>query len=752
MNSFSLRRRSRTAVSRAVRTLFASASVAVPLSAGLATSAFAQTTHSDATGNAAAVTGTAGDAQGHTTQSALPAVSVSAQATAGDGLPPPYPGGQVARGGRIGVLGNQEYIDVPFNVTSYTSKLIENQQARTIGDVLNNDPAVRTSSGYGNFAQTFTIRGFQLTGDDIAMNGLYGITPRQLVSTEALERVDLFKGSNAFVNGVSPGGSGVGGNVDLILKRADDKPLTRVTVDTSNSGEIGTHLDVGRRFGDNNQFGVRVNVARREGETGVQDEQRQNQTMAVGLDYRGQKLRLYADFLYQRVKVDEGRSTVYVSGNRIPVVPSAASNFAQSWTRSNMEDTVGMLRAEYDFLPGWTAYAAGGAHHTNEQGIYSSPTYNGTTGVTTGGYLGVPYKSDSLSAEVGVRGAFGTGPVTHQVNVSASIARVEKSAAYSLGRAFTTSLYDAVQIPEPTPYLFGGDYGHPGVTGRNLVKGVSVSDTIGFLNDRVLFTIGARSQNIAVTGYSYAGVENARYNQSLNTPIFGIVLKPLKDVSIYANRSEALAQGPSAPTTAINFGQVFAPYRSKQVEVGIKYDNGQYGATLAAFQIKQPSSGTDSVTRIFSVSGEERHRGLEASITGEPIKGVRAIAGASLIDAKLTETVNGLNQGNTAVGVPRYLANLGLEYDVPQVQGLTVTGKWIYTSKQYLDAANTLAIKPWNRFDLGARYTTQIARHDVTVRAVVQNVANHAYWESTYGGYLSIGAPRTLFVSLSTDF
>ncbi|HEY6773485.1 MAG TPA: TonB-dependent siderophore receptor, partial [Oxalicibacterium sp.] len=64
-------------------------------------------------------------------------VNASADASA-EGLSKPYAGGQVARGGRIGILGTQDNMDVPFNVTSYTNDLIQNQQARTIGDVLKN--------------------------------------------------------------------------------------------------------------------------------------------------------------------------------------------------------------------------------------------------------------------------------------------------------------------------------------------------------------------------------------------------------------------------------------------------------------------------------------------------------------------------------------------------------------------------------------------------------------------------------------
>lgn len=63
----------------------------------------------------------------------------------------------------------------------------------------------------------FVIRGFQLNGDDISLGGLYGVTPRQLISTDVLERVEVFKGANAFLNGASPTGSAIGGGINLGL-------------------------------------------------------------------------------------------------------------------------------------------------------------------------------------------------------------------------------------------------------------------------------------------------------------------------------------------------------------------------------------------------------------------------------------------------------------------------------------------------------------------------------------------------------
>lgn len=73
-------------------------------------------------------------------------VEASADASAA-GLPPAFAGGQVAKGARIGILGNKEQLETPFSVISYTSQLIEDQQARGVGDVLANDPTVRLSQG-----------------------------------------------------------------------------------------------------------------------------------------------------------------------------------------------------------------------------------------------------------------------------------------------------------------------------------------------------------------------------------------------------------------------------------------------------------------------------------------------------------------------------------------------------------------------------------------------------------------------------
>lgn len=690
----------------------------------------------------------------------LDPTAVSAEAPQHTALPAVYSGGQVARGAELGVLGNQDIMDVPFTMASYTSQLIEDQQAESLGDVLLNDASVRQSFGYGNASQIFVIRGLPLTTDDVSYNGLFGVLPRQMISSDSLERVEVFKGPNAFINGVTPTGSGVGGGINLQPKRAEDTPTRRFTTDISNNGRIGEHLDLGQRFGAENQFGVRMNLAQREGDTAIDNENQRTKLFALGLDYRGDRLRVSTDFGYQKQRINGNRNTVYLGSalTDIPHAPDADHNYSQKWTSTDLEDTFGMARAEYDLSDHWTAYAAAGAKHTREVGNYSTPTLVNSAGATTASNMFVAHDEDNRSAMAGLRGMFQTGPVSHQVNLGVSGIWTQQRSAYDLSGTFSNNLYDTVDVPKPAPGKYvGGDINDPGIVGKTINRSVAISDTLGFVDDRVLLTYGLRKQTLKVDGWNYQGNRSAAYDESITTPVYGIVLKPWENVSVYANRIEGLAQGPTAPASAggmpvTNAGEVFAPARSKQVEAGIKYDKGTFGASLGVYRIEKPSDGYTNADGTYVRQGTQRNRGVELNLYGEPIDGLRLLAGATLMDTQLKGTKNGANDGNRAIGVPKFQYNLGADWDVPGLQGVALDARMLRTGGQYANEANTLSIPAWNRFDLGARYSFDVEQRAVTLRANLENVANTRYWASANGGYLSQGEPRLLKVSATVDF
>ncbi len=241
----------------------------------------------------------------------LPTVTVTPSAKASAlGFAPTFPGGQVARGGRAGILGTQDNQSTPFSFTSYTNELIQDRQAKSVGEVLQNDATVRTARSFGSFQEVYFIRGFILNSDDVAYNGLYSLLPRQYIATELFERVEVLRGASAFLMGANPGGSGVGGAINLLPKRAPVEPLTRVSASLSSSSQTQVATDIARRFGPDNNTGVRFTAAARDGETAVDGEKARLGVMALGLDWRNRHMRLSADVGWQDNRLRSTRPNV----------------------------------------------------------------------------------------------------------------------------------------------------------------------------------------------------------------------------------------------------------------------------------------------------------------------------------------------------------------------------------------------------------------------------------------------------------
>jgi iron complex outermembrane recepter protein len=157
-------------------------------------------------------------------------------------------------------------------------------------------------------------------------------------------------------------------------------------------------------------------------------------------------------------------------------------------------------------------------------------------------------------------------------------------------------------------------------------------------------------------------------------------------------------------------------------------------------------------SRLF---GEQRNRGIEFTVNGEVAPGLRLIAGVSHNDAELVETLGGVNEGNSITGVPDWTANVHVEWDLPFVPGLTLTGRMTHTGAQFVDGANTLSIPDWTVFDVGARYVVVTGDTPITLRLTVDNVTNERYWASAFDAFSTAvlqGRPRTVNASISIDF
>jgi iron complex outermembrane receptor protein len=679
----------------------------------------------------------------------LPQVTVKEQAA---GPTSAYAGGQVTSGGRVGLLGDKDFMETPFNTVGYTEQFIEDRQAQSITDVIAaTDPTVFSNGASGAWSENYSIRGFASGASDMSFGGLYGMAPYYRTTPEMFERIEVLKGPSALLNGMPPGGS-VGGTVNLVPKRAGKDPLTRLTATYMSDAQFGTNLDMGRRFGESQQFGIRFNGVYRDGDGAVGAQQKKAQLAALGLDWRGDRVRISADLYSSDDRVNGvTRGIGLAPGVGVPKPPRPDTLLNPDWSYAETKDKAAVLRGEFDLSDSVSAYAAVGFSESDYQysGAMSSQVLNSAGDFETKmGQLAFNVKKQS--AEVGLKGRLYTGSVKHQWALNAthySHKQNDYGRRFVPGPDWPTNIYDPHWGSAPA---FVGP--HIAQTEVRLAS-YGLADTLSFAEDRVQLTLGVRHQQVVSDAFNpINGVRSSRYDESATTPAVALLVKATEKMSLYANYIEGLSQGKVAPADAPNAGELFPPYKTKQKEVGMKLDLGEFAHTFSLYEITQPGSYQAQKGEHFSFGGEQRNRGVEWGFFGSPLRGVRLMGGVAYVQPKLTKTSTQGAQGKQAMGVPKLQGKLGAEWDMPAVPGLTLNANATAVSKQYISADNSLWASGRTTYDLGARYATRVAGKPVLLRATVLNVTNKAYWGQPLLSSLALGAPRTLSLSASVDF
>ncbi|WOD28018.1 TonB-dependent receptor [Alloalcanivorax xenomutans] len=665
-------------------------------------------------------------------------------------LPVPYEGGQLASGGQVGMLGNKDYMDAPVNITSYTRETIDNLQARTVAEMVRNDPSVRNASGPGGMLDSFFIRGFAMNegnSGEVSYNGVFGVAPNYRVLTGYAERVEVLKGPSTLLNGLSPNSS-VGGTINVVPKRAQDADLNRAELQFTQDQQFGGAVDVSRRFGEQRRWGIRFNGGHTDGDTRLDNQERTSGYAALAVDYQGDRLRASLDLLDQREDNDApSRELMIAAGLPLPGAPDGRRNVTQPWEWSRVDDQSMLLSVEYDLDDQLMLFANVGGGDSEVDRLFGYPVIQNSAGDVKDSPSYMLFRNQRRTADAGLRALLDTALVSHEMSLQVSRYRE----TYRRGAVYATddwdsNIYDPVDHPEipvarpdSIPKLSESEF-----------SGVAVADTLSFLDRRLQVTLGARRQRIETDNYN-AGVRGNRYDKGETALFGGVVVSPWSGVSFYGNYTEGLSRGDIVPEGADGAGQALAPYVAKQYEVGVKLDRGGLGATVDAFQITKPSAELDGSA--YRRSGEQRNRGIEAMVFGRLSDRLRLMSGLMLMDAEYTRSEDTAKKGNTPIGVPDFQANMTVEWDPAPLPDLTLSASATHTGEQYLDSSNDRELPSWTTWDVGARYRADLAGTPVTVRFTVQNVGDKAYWASVNSwSMLTVGAPRTAMLSVSADF
>lgn len=662
--------------------------------------------------------------------------------------------GKLKEKATLNILGEKDVLDTPFTIRNYSDQAIQDSHAHSIMDVLKIDPSIRTTTNTGHLNENFNIRGFNVNWEDYNLNGAYGMAPTGRITTDILSSVTVLKGPNALVSGMAPAG-GVGGIIIANTKRAD-KELTRVSANFEGDGFYKSGFDIARRFGENQEFGARVSANYGQGEHIVDGLEDESTSAVIGLDWTTDKAKINLDAYATKDKRDGGSPAMvsFASLGKVLEAADGRSNYFPNLHGHQAAQYVG-LSGEYKLLDNLKVIAGVGTAEQEYQGhlFGTRMIVTNDQGDANSQYYHVKQKQHNTTANIGLEGAFSTGTVEHIVGLRADYLHQDVNRHKGQGSTavpFKTNIYNpsnAGHMPVQPPQTFD--------QADDKYISYSLTDQIKLLDDKLQFILGARFQDMDIKNRN-TGVA---YSENKVSPSVGIVVKPWgEDLSLYASYVEGLTAGSTLDKAGdVNDGKTFAPFQTKQYEIGAKYQHGSWLHTIAAYQIEKPSLieqamvGNPDFTTITTESGETQSKGIEYGFSGNVIDDLIVWGNLAYIDAGYTKTATAI-EGNTLIGQPELTAGLGIEYKLP-IDGFSVNARGTYVDEQYLTQDNKLELPSYTLLDVGAKYKTKLGGVDTTFRANVDNVTDEKYWAGVFGnGFTTLGAGRTYKLGLTFDF
>ena len=676
----------------------------------------------------------------------------------------------------LGVLGKANAFTAPITVVNYDEQALNNTEARTLVDAVSKkDASVWQFGGESNTLTGLYFRGYQLDSRQFSVNGLAGMYGTQGTASVHVGSAQLIKGASTTVNGMDPEGA-VSGSVNIETKKAADEGNRKIGLGWFSNNRAQGTFDLGQRFGENKEFGVRANGKLRHGDTPRHGYSEDNKEFALNADYRGEKLRVAFDSIYAKRKTNGGRARmqdIQNANGRLFDAPEGKVNLAPSWQAQNTRGQTNMLTFEWDAFE--NAQITGGIGYNNARyyGNFASPTVT-DSGLTynSGRARLTDQRFKTLSMNLTARGEFETGPVSH--NWSTAFDRIDrKRTTYQGARQTRSSVIDpSIDIPTQLAKL-DSNLGSAWNTTPSLdtvikVNSLAVSDTLGFADNKYRLTLGGRFQAVEQKNK----LNGRKADASRFSPMLMAAWVPQPDLVVYGNYMEDLE--PSDIRTDDDGHVTMAdPRVSRQFEVGVRKNWGDFVTTLNAFQIKRPgywrgntTSGTDFATRknaglaySGSEQGMERSRGIEFNTYANLLnKTLRPTFGLMYLQSTVKDypnfadnLVNGVQVAN-----PRVIAKAGVEWDTPFAKGLTLNGNVSYFGKSYQDTQKQYAFPSYTLVDVGARYKTKLGKNTLTVSSSVENLFNKNYWQVQRGQYdrsfAVVGMPRTYWLKAELDF
>lgn len=651
--------------------------------------------------------------------------------------------------------------DLPQAVSVIERKMMEDQQAQRLSDVLKNANGVYLATTRGATQENFSARGYGLGAGNLFKDGIR-INSGTMPEMGSLERVEVLKGSAAILFG----NVAAGGVVNMVTKQPKFQQGGEFTLRAGSYGLFKPTFDVYGPVAKRVAF--RINGSFENADSYRNNVHSTRYYANPSLLFKlGDKtdLLIQGDYLYHKFTPDFGIGSI--DNTRIPDVARGAF-FGATWQYATTQQASATATLRHTLNDNWKLNGII-SYQDYSRDYYSTERIQAQA---NGDFYRPLNRTKNLesyySAQVNLTGTFNTGALKHIVLAGMDMDRFYTT-AYSFNQP---TVYDTINILDPGKYKARTDI--PVATAIRAVKtptlrfGAYVQDLVT-ITRQVKLLVGlrwslqeakaARTTNLLTNTVTMGDIKTDK----AFSPRAGLVYQPTERTSVFASYANSFVVNSGTDV----FGNTLKPSLIDQFEIGIKNDLVKHRLTAnftvyriinhnlaQTAQFQADGITPNNNTALKALTGQTTSDGLEIDLHSHPLRGLDITAGYSYNYIRYTRTPDA--KGNFVEG-ERLQNSVGSTANTTVFysrKGWKIGTGVYYTGKRYAGFNNTKQqTQTYNRLfpvdafvtiDLSAGYSWK----QFSVLAKISNLTNTFNYYAHENYSINPIAPRQLMATV----
>ncbi len=598
-------------------------------------------------------------------------------------------------------LSQSATIAVPQAIQTVSRVLIEEQQSRTLSDIIRNVSGTAQTRTEMEAFRGFKLRGFDVNDtrmDGVRNTGSLNIQPDGLAN---IEQVEVLKGPASSLFGSGP----IGGTVNIVSKKpASERQMQLsaalashdfVNVSVDATGPINQAQSVRYRFigdySDADTFVDPVSVKKWQVAPSMSIDIADHTVVTLQTDYRSREGLRYVGLPLT--------GTILAAGQlRIPLDSYLAEPGQGDAENTGWQSTMLVDHEFSDSMSG--RFALRYSRNTFNQPIVGPRSdafldANGRYIVNRNFHL-FDEVEDEWVADAYLNKTLELAGLSHSVVLGADYSDWAYDSKFYLGSAAAIDVLRPAYGAAPTG-VFLLDH----TLDRVSTLGIYVQDHLE-LSENLTAQLGLRYDNLDNQAVSRVYNTDQERDDSELTHRIGLVYRLKPSLSVFTGYGSSIRAN-SFESFASPFAAPFAPQTGKQLEVGAKMAGTQYSATLAFFQIEQNNvltSDPSDPTGFYSIPvGVQRSQGVEADVSWRFKSDWHVQASYAYTDASIRKD-NTFAEGNRLKNVPVHSGRVWASYHWELGPASAAFGFGVsYSDSLPGDLGNTFSLPGWTTAD-----------------------------------------------------